>query len=112
MKKSVRFYLKNGIDPSKYGFVLKNGSDDNNGYWSLRLPYIQSALCIDCTTGQILSNGSWCSATVEVMCRMAKDDALVVDSLDELRPVLMRLTKEEAEAILKMRGHPEGGIDG
>lgn len=112
MKKSVRFYLKNKVDPSKYGFVRKNSSDDSNGYWPLRLPYIQSALHIDSTTGQILANGSWCSATVEVMCRMAKDDAIVIDSLDELRPVLMRLTKEEAEAILKMRGNPEGGIDG
>jgi len=107
MKKSTKFYLKYGLDPEQFGFVHHECSDDEDGYWLWSKPRVQSKIYIDCVTRQIIANGSWCTLTVEVMCRLAKADGIEFDYEDEQRPVVMRLTKEEATAIQKMRGHPE-----
>ena len=93
------FYLKNGYEPSKYGF-------QDRGYeWRYKYDSQRCAIIIDRHTNKITSNMGINSPCLATLLRMAQDGAIeIVDQDDPEKPYTYRLTKEEAEAIERMRG--------
>lgn len=105
MKKSIKFYLKNGVKPEGYGFVWL----ERDGGWKYQIKGSHTALYIDPHTRQITANGGYSTPLIAKMVEIAANGNIITDELDDERPYLMRLNEEEVRAINKMRGHPESG---
>ena len=101
MKKAINFYLKYGVKPEGYGF-----EKSENGMWVWRSPYLRCGLTIDPVTMRISSLNGYCTQNIAVLLEMARNQNILTDGDYTERNYVMRLTKEEAEAIEKMRGHP------
>lgn len=94
------FYLKNGYEPSKYGF-----HEDNVNCWRYKCDYQRCTIIIDKYTNKIAATTGINSACLAKLLRMAQDGAIeIVDQDEPEKPYIYRLTKEEAEAIERMRG--------
>ena len=104
MKKSIGIYVKAGTDLTKYGF--KKAQD---GHWTWRTPALNGGLCVDSNTLRLTPYLGFCTRTIAVVIAMAEDKVLEVDegTVYGGRPVIMRLSYDEACLIHRMRGHPE-----
>lgn len=104
MKRAGSIYLKNGVEPSTYGFV------ETNGGWIWEKPGVRCGLKIERGSMRISPTLAFSMPVVMQIIRMAEDHAIEIDArLD--RPYLYRLTHEEVLAIEKMRGHPKEDLE-
>lgn len=102
MKKSVGIYVKGDVDLTKYGF------EKSAGGWSWKGDgHLRSGIFVEDFSLKVTPICGYSSPGIAVLLRIAADQGIIIDDAADDRNVLMRLTKEEALAIEKMRGHPK-----